>query len=156
MPDMYYSKAYEAYSDTIHQSIFKNGTTSLSTVAGTVPRTDGNMFPYPFPNSKKGYHDSKKIKVSPLNQRKENLARGEKMYQINCSICHGNTGDGQGELVKKEKILGVPNYKNLEITVGSVYHVIMYGKNNMGSYASQLTPLDRWKVAEYVIKLKQQ
>ncbi|YBU89555.1 MAG: c-type cytochrome [Candidatus Walczuchella monophlebidarum] len=76
------------------------------------------------------------------------------MYKINCSICHGNTGDGQG--VKKEKILGVPNYKNLEITVGSVYNVIMYGKNNMGSYASQLTPFFLWKVAEYVIKLKQQ
>lgn len=40
---MYYSKAYEAYSDPIHLSIFKNGTTSLITVAG--PRTDGNMFP---------------------------------------------------------------------------------------------------------------
>ena len=30
----------------------------------------------------------------------------------------------------------------------------MYGRGTMGSYAPQLTPVDRWRVAEYVMSLK--
>lgn len=166
MPDMYYSKAYEPYADPISPyreeentvPLFKNGTTSLLPVNGTVARTEDGSLPYTLPDSNEGYEASLKILTSPLDssQRTENLERGKAMYQMNCAICHGDMGDGQGELVKNEKILGVPNYKDRDITIGSIYHVIMYGRNNMGSYASQLTPADRWKIAEYVMQLKKQ
>jgi len=33
--------------------------------------------------------------------------------------------------------------------------VIMHGKNNMGSHASQLTYEERWKIISYVMKLRQ-
>ena len=164
MPDMYYSEAYEPYAHPIRPyrkgnntvPLFKNYITSLLPVNGTVTRTEDGSLPYILPNSNEGYKASLEILNSPLdlNQRTENLERGKAMYQINCVICHGDIGDGRGELVKNEKILGVPNYKDRDITIGSIYHVIMYGRNNMGSYASQLTPEDRWKVAEYVMILK--
>jgi len=38
---------------------------------------------------------------------------------------------------------------------GTLYHVMTYGKNLMGSYASQLNRKQRWMVAQYV-KMKQQ
>lgn len=164
MPDMYYSHAYEPYAVSVRPysekdntvPLFKKGGTSLDPVSGSVPRTEDGSLPYTLPNSNEGYDASLKILVSPLDpaQKTKDLERGKAMYQINCAICHGDMGDGQGELVKNEKILGVPNYKDREITIGSIYHVIMYGRNNMGSYASQLTPEDRWKVAEYVMQLK--
>jgi hypothetical protein len=31
-----------------------------------------------------------------------------------------------------------------------MYHVIMYGKGQMGSYASQLKPEERWWVINYI------
>ena len=31
-----------------------------------------------------------------------------------------------------------------------MFHVVTYGKNNMGSYASQLDKKQRWMVVEYV------
>lgn len=164
MPDMYYSEAYEVYSEikknnvTSNVLLFKkNGqSSSLSPVIGTVSRNKYNLLPYNISNNNNGYEISKKNNYSPLNQnnKKKNIKRGKEMYIMNCSICHGENGDGQGILVQKEKILGVPNYKNINITIGSIYHVIMYGKNIMGSYSSQLNELDRWKVAEYVLKLK--
>ncbi|WP_265614144.1 c-type cytochrome [Bacteroidetes bacterium endosymbiont of Geopemphigus sp.] len=166
MPDIYYSKAYEPYADPVSPYreednrvlLFKNGTTSLLPVIGTVARTEDDSLPYTLPDSNEGYEASLKILTSPLdlNQKTENLERGKAIYQMNCAICHGDIGDGQGELVKNEKILGVPNYKDRDITIGSIYYVIMYGRNNMGSYASQLTPADRWKIAEYVMQLKKQ
>ena len=41
-----------------------------------------------------------------------------------------------------------------EITQGSIYHVIYYGRNAMGSYASQITEKERWQVALYVEQLR--
>lgn len=164
MPDMYYSEAYEPYSEveknniTSKMLIFKKNkySSSLYPVIGTISKNKYNILPYNIPNNNYGYEISKKNNFSPLNKdnKEKNMKRGKDMYTINCSICHGTKGDGQGILVQKEKILGVPNYKNINITLGSIYHVIMYGKNIMGSYSSQLNELDRWKVAEYVLKLK--
>ena len=74
-----------------------------------------------------------------------------------CAICHGAKGDGQGWLVKQEKILGIPSYADpaRNITVGTTYHVQQYGLNAMGSYASQMNNREMWQVSEYVMKLKQ-
>ena len=97
--------------------------------------------------------------ASPLDSlaREENLAVGSELYGIYCAVCHGNKGDGQGNLVKREKILGVPSYADAgrNISVGSTYHVIYYGQNAMGSYANQLNETERWQVSEYVMKLKE-
>ena len=82
--------------------------------------------------------------------------RAGQLYEIYCGICHGKKGDGQGTLVKREKILGVPSYDDAgrAITVGSIYHTIYYGKNAMGSYANQLNEEERWQVVDYVMELK--
>ncbi len=53
-------------------------------------------------------------------------------------------GDGNGKLVEREKFLGVPSYKDRVITEGSIYHVITYGLNSMGSHANQLDAKERW------------
>ncbi|MBL7837542.1 MAG: cytochrome c, partial [Bacteroidetes bacterium] len=59
---------------------------------------------------------------------------------------------------KKQPVLkpAWPNYQDAYIKnlpIGKVYHVITYGKNNMGSYAYALTPKQRWSVANYVKRL---
>jgi hypothetical protein len=36
---------------------------------------------------------------------------------------------------------------------GKIYHTLTYGKNNMGSHASVLKPVDRWRVIKYVKQL---
>jgi mono/diheme cytochrome c family protein len=89
-----------------------------------------------------------------LEVNEENLANGKAMFTIYCISCHGAAGVGDGELVKRDKFLGVPNYKDRPITEGSIYHVIMYGRNLMGSHASQLTEKERWQVVMYVQQLR--
>lgn len=54
----------------------------------------------------------------------------------------------------KREILGVPNYKDRDITEGNIYHVIMYGKGIMGSHSSQLSATERWQVVHHVEKLR--
>ena len=53
-----------------------------------------------------------------------------------------------------EKFLGIPSYKDRDITEGSIYHVLMHGKNLMGSHSSQLTYKERWQIVQYVEVLR--
>ncbi|APD06989.1 hypothetical protein UJ101_01473 [Flavobacteriaceae bacterium UJ101] len=165
MPNMYYSEAYEPYAkaerpwDDRENTVeaFKDGMTALKPVAGTVPRTEGDILPMDLPNTPEGYATSKTITQSPLplDEKEADLERGEYLYGIYCAVCHGANGDGKGILVQNDKIKGVPNYKDRSyITVGSAHWVITNGRGIMGSHASQLTSKERWQVAEYVMKLK--
>jgi len=82
------------------------------------------------------------------------VTKGAQLFDIYCAVCHGTKGNGQGELVKREKFLGVPSYADRDITPGSVFFVETYGLNSMGSHANQLTQTERWLVADHVMKLK--
>ena len=146
--DMYNSVPYDTYSAN---PVFKNRISAQLPVAGTVSRS---TVVYEYPNTEEGYNAAKQNLKSPIPVNEKNLAKGKHLFTIYCAICHGDTGNGQGTLVKNEKFLGVPNYKDRDITQGSIYHVIMYGRNMMGSHASQLTDKERWQVVQYVQKLR--
>jgi len=146
---MYESVAYETYSEA---NIFKGGKEGQMPVAGTIKR---GFMPYEFPNTTAGYEASKG-NPSPLDSLSYDETKAQELFTIYCAICHGDKGDGKGKLVQKEKFLGVPNYKERNITVGSVFHVETYGLNAMGSYKNQLNANERWMVANYVMKLRGQ
>ena len=80
---------------------------------------------------------------------------------INCGICHGTKLDGNGPLykggegpypAKPATLVGDPKYAAMP--EGQMFYSVMYGKNLMGSYASQLNRKQRWQIIKY-IKLKQ-
>lgn len=150
MPNMYEPVGYETYSES---AIFPNGVEAMVPAGGTIPR--GHV-PFEISNTPEGYAFAKDSLMSPLRASELDLDKGKEMYDIYCAICHGTKGDGQGNLVKREKILGVPKYDDpgRAITQGSIYHTIYYGKNAMGSYANQLSEDERWQVVAYVLKLK--
>ena len=92
---------------------------------------------------------------SPLDLNDENFKKGKELYAVYCAVCHGSKGDGQGILMTREKFLGIPSYADRDITDGSIYHVLMYGKNLMGSHASQVDSKERWQISQYVLSLRE-
>ena len=147
MPNMYEPVSYETYGTNPNYEVGMEGRLPVD---GTVAR--GSELPFDYENTIEGYELAKTALKNPLT--KIDAERSKSLYTIYCSSCHGSKGDGQGELSKREKFLGIPNFKDRDITEGSIYHVIMYGKNMMGSHASQLTEEERWQVVAYVQKLK--
>lgn len=149
-PNMYESVGYEAY---VESDAFPNGQEAQLPPEGTVSR--GNL-PYNYSNTQGGYQLAKDSLRSPLRYTEANQEAGKKLYGIYCAICHGDKGNGKGTLAQREKILGIPSYADAgrAITAGSIYHVMYYGINTMGSYASQTTTKERWQIAQYVLALK--
>lgn len=149
MPNMYEAVSYDTYGENPNYEIGMEGRLP---VAGTVAR--GSELPFGYENTTEGYELAKSELKNPLTAETIDAERGKSLYIIYCSSCHGSKGAGQGELAKREKFLGIPDYKSRDITEGSIYHTIMYGKNMMGSHSSQLTEEERWQVVAYVQELK--
>ena len=147
---MYEPVGYEAYGE---YDVFPNKQEALVPPEGTIAR--GHSL-YSYANTNDGYNSALKNLKTDLSSSEIDLKRGKELYEIYCGICHGNKGAGQGYLVKREKILGVPSYADRPITTGSIYHVIYYGKNSMGSYANLLNEEERWQVTAYVEALRKE
>lgn len=151
-PNMYESVGYEAYSS--HEVFADNNTSeALIPVEGTVHR---GWLPYDYANSARGYANAKANGKNPLPYTEANAKKGKVLYDIYCAICHGTKGNGKGTLVEREKILGVPSYDDAGrvLTEGSIYHVMYFGINSMGSYAAQTSTEERWQIVQYVESLK--
>lgn len=158
MPDMATSRAYETYADHSNLASADIHYTNMP-VAGTVAR--GEEMPYHLQNDSAGYSASNTI-INPLTVwSAADSVESERMYLINCAICHGTALNGNGPLYKD----GAGPYAAKPATLvgdpaieakgeGDYYHVQTYGKGQMGSYASQLNRKQRWMIARY-IKQKQ-
>ena len=149
MPDMAYSRAYEAYAPN---NLAKENINYIPyPVEGTIRR--GDLFPYALPNDSNGYKMSAEVKdpLPPLDtvQMKE----AARLFNINCAICHGPKMDAQGPLATGGKVPAVANLtlaQYIKMPEGTMFHSITYGLRNMGSYASQLSREQRWMVIQYV------
>lgn len=149
-PNMYVSVGYETNAES---SAFKNGKVGQLIPQGAIKR---GYEVYEYENSTAGYELAKANLKSPLDSLSRNSEKGKELFEIYCISCHGATGNGKGKLVEREKFLGVPSYADREITEGSIFHIVTYGINSMGSHASQIDSHERWLVADYVLKLKSQ
>src|SRR5258705_8539842 len=155
MPDMAHRRAYETYAST--EAWQKKGVHyNAMPVEGAIARGD-TLTVYPNKNDSAGYANSKNF-VNPLPalnaiQSKE----AARLYLIYCGICHGEKLDGNGPLFKNgdgpfppkpATLVGDPKYAAM--AEGTMFHSVTYGKNMMGSYASQLSTEQRWMIIHYI------
>jgi mono/diheme cytochrome c family protein len=161
MPDMVYSRAYETNAlrdsaiftmdrNQAGAKIFYNG----APASGTIERGQ-EVMPYTLPNDSNGYKLSAQL-VNPIaSLSAADSAEIGRLYNINCAVCHGAKGQANGPIA--ERVGAVANLTTpvyVDMADGTMFHSITYGKNNMGSYASQLTRKQRWQVIKYIRMLQ--
>lgn len=161
MPDMAYSRTYEAYdlldSTKFTGDIYNKGGNQIffnaMPAAGTIKR--GDLFPYTLPNDSNGYKMSATI-PNPIGEiSAADMAEAGRLFNINCAVCHGAKGKANGPMSGKVGgIVDITLDQYKALGDGTIFHVMTYGKNNMGSYASQLTKEQRWKIVKYVRTLQ--
>ena len=92
----------------------------------------------------------------PLRLTPELLQRGRERYDIYCAVCHGASGDGNGEVVQRG-FPAPPTYHSERLRnapVGHFYDVVTNGYGVMYSYADRVEPQDRWAIAAYIRALQ--
>lgn len=160
MPDMAYSRGYETYAqrdsaifttdpNNAGHKIFYNNLPP----AGTIKR--GDLFPFTVPNDSNGLLNlSNQVKnpLEPLSGKE--LEEAGRLFNINCAVCHGEKAEANGPLAPKiggvkSIIAASPGFSD-----GRIFYVMTYGQNNMGSYASQLTKEQRWRIVQYIRTLE--
>ena len=117
-PDMYESLAYETYAES---DGFSNGIEAQIPVEGTIPR---GWEPYDYPDSNEGYEMAKANLLSPIEISDFNISQGKELYEIYCSVCHGDKGDGMGILAQREKFLGIPVMLDFIFSISTLKSVL--------------------------------
>lgn len=158
MPDMAYSRAYETYGD--HSNLTEKGIHyTAMPVEGTMAR--GVELPFHIAKDAAGdttnYYASRQV-PNPIDSMSEaDTKEAERLYQINCGICHGSKLDGNGPLWKDGDGPYKAAPKNLVadpavsiMPEGQMFYSVTYGKNMMGAYASQLSRKQRWMVIKFI------
>ena len=84
------------------------------------------------------------------------VTRGQERYNIYCTPCHTEAGDGQGIVIQRGMVMPPSFHEDriMAMTLGQLYHTITYGARNMKGYQSQIPVKDRWAIATYLRALQ--
>jgi len=92
-------------------------------------------------------YEAVKKNSMPINV--ELLRQGKNLYDIQCSICHGWSGHGDGMAVQRGYPAPVA-LQNPSISLQSAFQAISDGKKPMPPFAAKLSPSERWAVVYYI------
>jgi len=86
------------------------------------------------------------------------LARGKQRYEINCVVCHGESGNGGGVVANYWTMPPTVNLIDGRVAAlpdGQLFWTITHGKGLMGPYGGNITVEDRWAIVAYVRALQE-
>lgn len=160
---MYDQPRYEPFQAS---AFFDDGSSARHPVPGTVARGQLDVDEH----LHSGRVDGKDAATFPFPIDLAALERGRERYNIYCSPCHGEQGDGRGMIVRRgfspppsfHESRGsrpadspIPTYDDLRTAPpGHFFRVITEGHGTMYSYASRINVDDRWKIAAYIRALQ--
>jgi mono/diheme cytochrome c family protein len=94
-------------------------------------------------------------KENPTKPTPESLAKSKKLYGMDCAMCHGENGDGKGDMASDIK--NVTDFTNPDAlknrTDGELFYVIRHGKGEMPPEGDRAKDDDVWHLVNYVRSL---
>jgi mono/diheme cytochrome c family protein len=94
--------------------------------------------------------------VNPVKPTAESLARAKKIYGYECAMCHGENGDGAGDLAKnmKSKMANFRDPSALKgMTDGELFYIIKNGEGEMDGEGARIKPDETWNLVIYLRSL---
>lgn len=93
-------------------------------------------------------------KKNPVKPTAEGLTEARKLYGYHCAMCHGDNGDGKGDLAEQMK-LGLKDWRNASsianYTDGELFYIITNGRGKMeGGEGDRTKEEMRWKLVNLV------
>ena len=89
--------------------------------------------------------------TNPLPASPDVMADGARLYGIYCELCHGRTGEGDGQVAKFYRRVPELSARYIQnYTDGWMYSIVREGGFNMPSYAESLSVDERWAIVHYM------
>ncbi|HMD39954.1 MAG TPA: cytochrome c [Candidatus Acidoferrum sp.] len=92
-------------------------------------------------------------KANPVKPTPEGLAAARKVYGYDCSMCHGEKGNGKGDVVDSMKLTmhGWNDPASLAgKTDGEIFYIITKGKGKMMGEGDRMPETMRWNLVNLV------
>ncbi|MEM1059212.1 MAG: cytochrome c [Verrucomicrobiota bacterium] len=158
-PDMDHQPKVKAQ---VPSAFFADGQGNRRPVPGTVPYepTGGDRAAAADPMSYRASGMMEDGRVwgtgMPFEMTKADLMRGAERYAINCAICHGASGHGDGVIKEYglSTIVTLLDERLREMPDGEIFNTITHGKNTMGAYGYSVEIDDRWRIIAYMRTLQ--
>jgi len=94
--------------------------------------------------------------ANPIKSSPESLARAKKWWTIDCAMCHGNDGNGKGDLAADMKLkladFTDPNALK-DHSDGEIFYIIKNGHQDMPPEGPRVKPEENWDLVNYVRSL---
>jgi mono/diheme cytochrome c family protein len=91
--------------------------------------------------------------TNPVKPTAESQAHAKKIWGYDCALCHGEKGDGKGDVADSMK-LTLKDYTKpdslKDMTDGQLYDIILKGKGQMPGEEGRAKPDDVWNLVIYV------
>ena len=91
-------------------------------------------------------------KANPVKPTADSQAKGKKTYKLDCAMCHGENGDGKGDMasdIKDVTDFTDPNSLK-DRTDGELFYIIKNGNGDMPPEGSRGKAEDLWNLVNYV------
>ncbi len=96
------------------------------------------------------------VTTNPVKVTADLMERGKDRFTIYCTPCHGQTGVGNGIVIKRGFMVP-PNFHDeriLTMADGQIFSTISNGARLMPSYGKQIPEEDRWAIVAYIRALQ--
>ncbi|HEY9899073.1 MAG TPA: cytochrome c [Pantanalinema sp.] len=140
------------YKPLASSDFFSNDQAARPLVAGTVPHGKGRTDAY----FRSGLVAGSPVDAFPFAVTRRVLARGRERFDIYCAPCHDRAGNGNGIIVTRgfTRPPSLHEPRLVQAPAGHFVQVMAMGYGTMFSYASRVSPEDRWAVAAYLRALQ--
>ena len=94
--------------------------------------------------------------TNPVPRSAQETAQAQGLYHINCAMCHGDGGHGDGRIAAYFKAAGrtpPPDYASSRVasrTDGQLYWLVSHGIGGMPPFRDLLTDLQRWTLVDFI------
>ena len=92
--------------------------------------------------------------VNPVKPTAESLAQGKKYYGYDCAMCHGQNGNGKGEVENSGKIPDFTDAATMkDMSDGEMFCSLKVGRGHMPLENVRVSQNELWNLVNYVRSL---